>query len=365
MKINSRMISSKNKDFYEVCDVMTSAGLTVTFSPLGASVQKIAMTDGDGVETLLALSFADQGCGGDQVCYAGATLGPNAGRIRNSCISIEGQDCLLAANEPPNQLHGGPHNLSSVLWHTDSLKQASDFVRITFSAFQRHGEDGYPGNRSYRAIYTLDDTNWLTIQYQAATDRTTYINLSNHTYWNLTGDFTRSALTQELTLFSSNVGLLDEAHLPVNICPVRDTPFDFQKGRTLAQAMEGRMDARFQQQFLGERGFNHPFLLKKARPRRALPSVRQVPSLQKACVLRDPASGRTMQMMTSAPVLVVYSGGFLPENRLLANGQFSTASCAIALEAQDFPDVMHTLPEAWRLTRAGETYERVIRFHII
>lgn len=365
MKIHTRNISSKNKASYEVCDVVTGSGMMVSFSPLGASVQKIAIISEDGEETLLALSFAGQDAAGDCIGYAGATLGPNAGRIRNSCISIDGRDYPLAANEGSCQLHGGPHNLSSVLWHTDFVEQDRDFVRITFSAFQPHGEDGYPGNRTYKAVYTLDDTGWLTVHYKAVTDRTTYINLSSHIYWNLTGDFTRNALDQELTLFSSNVGLLDEAHLPVNICPVGRTPFDFRKGRSLTQAMGARTGAMYREQLLREQGYNHPFLLKKARPRRPLPSVRQVPALQKACVLRDPASGRTMQMMTSAPVLVVYSGGFLPENRLLANGQRSTASCAIALEAQDFPDVMHMLPEAWRLTGAGEMFERVIRFHVI
>lgn len=365
MTINTRNIFNKNGDFYEVYDVMTNAGMMVTLSPLGASIQKIAIKSEDGDETLIALSFAEQISGGDCICYAGATLGPNAGRIRNSCISIEGHDYPLAANESSNQLHGGPHNLSQILWRTDSVEQATDFVRITFSTFQPHGEDGYPGNRSYKAIYTLDDTNWLTVQYKATTDRTTYINLSNHTYWNLSGDFTRDALSQELTLFSNNVGLLDVDHLPVNICPVCNTPFNFQKGLSLAQAMKTHMNPLFQEQFLRERGFNHPFLLKKARPRRTLRSVRQIPMLQKACVLKDPVSGRTMQMMTSAPVLVVYSGGFLPENLLLANGQLSVPSCAIALEAQDFPDVMHTLPSAWRLTSAGEEYQRVIRFHVV
>ena len=106
MKIHTRNISSKNKASYEVCDVVTGSGMMVSFSPLGASVQKIAIISEDGEETLLALSFAGQDAAGDCIGYAGATLGPNAGRIRNSCISIDGQDYPLAANEGSCQLHG-------------------------------------------------------------------------------------------------------------------------------------------------------------------------------------------------------------------------------------------------------------------
>lgn len=365
MRIDTKDHISKYKASYRNYQVTTSSGMLVTFSPLGASIQKVAVLSDDGAETLIALAFAEDPPYEDCICYAGATLCPNAGRIRDSHIPIEGQDYPLVPNEAPNQLHGGPHNLSSAIWDTCSVEHTDDSVRITFSASQQDGEDGYPGDRAYRVAYTLDDTNWLTVRYHALTDKTTYINMSGHTYWNLTGDFTQNALSQELTLFSNNVGLLDKAHLPINIHPVSDTPFDFRKGRSLAQGMQSSRDPQFTQQLEQEKGLNHPFLLNKARPGRTLRSIRQIPALKKACILKDPASGRTLQMMTDAPVLVVYSGGFLPNGLRLANGQTCVPSCAIALEAQDLPDVMHMLPAVYPLTTPGQPFERIIRYHIL
>ncbi len=114
-----------------------------------------------------------------------------------------------------------PHNLSAQNWNTEFVRQDYDSVSIGFSAFLADGVDGYPGNRTFHAEYTLDDNNWLTIRYRASTDRPTYINMSNHTYWNLSGDFSSSALDETLTVFANNVCLNNEEHIPVEIIPLQ------------------------------------------------------------------------------------------------------------------------------------------------
>lgn len=131
-----------------------------------------------------------------------------------SSILLGGETIPLTPNEGANQLHGGPHNLSAQNWNTEFVRQDYDSVSIGFSAFLADGVDGYPGNRTFHAEYTLDDSNWLTIRYRASTDRPTYINMSNHTYWNLSGDFSSSALDETLTVFANNVCLNNEEHIP-------------------------------------------------------------------------------------------------------------------------------------------------------
>lgn len=169
------------------------------------SVKSICFATGfNGQEIPLALSFADIRPYETTVCYAGATLGPNAGRLRGARLPILGKEYVLSENENGSQLHGGRHNLSSILWNVDSVTDHVDSVTgakmassILLSAAQPDGLDGYLGNRRYQVRYTLADPGILTMEYTAWTDVPTYINLSNHTYWNLSGDFTKPALTSK------------------------------------------------------------------------------------------------------------------------------------------------------------------------
>lgn len=362
-----------NKDGYpcSIYDITTNLGLTVSILELGASIQKIAIWEPDGQSVSIALGSPDLSFYEECSCYAGATLAPSAGRIRGGALPVEGRTFQLSQNDQDNQLHGGPHNLSAARWDTDSVTCTSDTAEVILSAFQLDGMDGYPGNRSYQVRYCLEDTNWLTVEYRAWTDRPTYINMSGHTYWNLTGDFTRSALSQELTLHANNVCLNDAGHLPVDIIPVAGTVFDFRSGRQIASFLppeasgQSPCSARDARQMTLARGYNHAFLLNRSHPFRTLRNIKRPTALKKAAILTDPASGRTMKMMTDAPALVLYTGGFLPEGMALHGGQTSCASCAVALEAQDIPDVMHLLPDSCVLTTPERPFHRIIRYHII
>lgn len=365
MKIKTQKFAEGTRNSYEVYEITTNLGLTVSLSPFGASIQKIAIQTDSGEELLMALSFPNAASNFPNTGYAGTTLGPNAGRIQKSQLPIDKQIFYLTPNENTHQLHGGPHNLSTMKWIPDSVICTHDFAKVQFSTYQPDRLDGFPGNRTYHAVYTLDDTNWLTIEYSASTDAPTYINLSNHTYWNLSGDFSRSGLEQELTIFSNNVGLLDPEFLPIDIVPVAGTAFDFRKPRRLDVATRSLRDDLSRSQLHINRGYNHAFLLYRPGAFRSVRTIQRTQPLKKACILRDTGSGRTLKIMTDAPALVLYTGGFLPNGLLLSNNQHSSASCAIALEAQDMPDVMHLLPHAYHLTTPTQPFHRIIRFHLI
>ncbi len=352
MQTAIRNFAEKTCPTYPLYTMNGRNGLTAAILPLGAVIQKIAVFDASGQDIPLALGFPGPRPYEALACYAGAALGPNAGRIRGGRLSLPGGECALAPNDGPNQLHGGPHSLSSKLWEVEDFTCDGEEASLLLSASQPHGLDGWPGNRAYRARYTLTDEGCLTVEYQARTDQTTYFNLSNHTYWDLTGRFDGSALSQELAVYAGRVCSNDEQHLPAKLIPVDGTAFDFRRGRALDEAMSSAAGPADREQLDIARGFNHAYLLDGE------------PGLNPACSLCDPSSGRRLELWTDAPGVVLYSGGFLPAGLALNGGRRCAPSCAVALEAQDLPDCSRLYPAAFRPTPPGQVYRRVIQYRL-
>lgn len=371
MRLIDRKLTIKSGENLSVFDMITNHGLSVSLIPIGASIQKIALKDADGEEIQMALGSPSAGFYSECPVYAGATLAPNAGRIQGGLLSMDGRKVALTANDGPNQLHGGPHNLSNRLWETVSISQNYDSASILFKTALPDDVDGYPGNRNFFVRYTLEDSGWLSIRYMAETDAPTYINMSNHTYWNLSGDFSKSGLDQELTVYAANVCFNDASHLPQDLVSVAGTAFDFRSPRILREQIQafqkksGKSALSSRLQLDTARGYNHAFLLERDRNYRQLRSVCHPKSVKKACILSDPESGRMLVYHTDAPALVVYSGGFLPSGLPLHSGAVTSPSCAVALEAQDVPNTPFFLPEACRLTYPGTPFLRTIRMRIV
>lgn len=382
------ILTDEKNEFRKRYRSITSNGMMVELSTFGAAIQNIALRHESGWRSIV-LSYKDEEALCASGSYAGRTLAPNAGRIRGGALDICGRKHSLAPNDGQNQLHGGKHNLSFTDWDVEKLEEAPDYVKLCFTAMQPDGLDGFPGNRRYYVSYVIEDTNWIRIVYRAESDQPTYVNLSNHTYWNLAGsewvpeDGCRwrplsegrvtdgsiglrhmsedaetevgAGLRQELEIAANNVVLNDAANLPVDLIPVAGTPFDFRVPVTLQHMLDSEIlrDRTSTEQFQTGRGFNNTYILTRADLRRHLRGVRHEEPLKKACTLRDPVSGHQMTMMTDATALVLYSGGFLP-----------TPGSHIALEAQDIPDVSNLLPERMTLTTPEKPFHREIRFKI-
>ena len=418
---------------------ITSLGLMVELSTFGAGIQNIALIISDDPMTLLklVLSYPDDEALIRSGSYAGRTLCPNSGRIGDSCLSINNEVFHLESNEGVNQLHGGPHNLSFTDWSIENTETGTDYVKVTFSASQPDGMDGFPGNRHYLVTYTIEDMGCITINYHATSDKPTYINMSNHSYWNLHGievlskddisaadhtvscenpsgkdtptDFALSCkcsesnspenlsynpglcsaktnrpefqttlvpvrgqtnnhiikkeqphqnlsgLKQLLMINANNVMLNQRNHLPLEMISVSGTPFDFRTPVSLSEMLpkDDICDPIFREQFLTAQGYNHAYLLAKPDLRRKFRGVKHYESLKNACSLTDPLSKRKLSLMTDAPAIVLYSGGFLSEPSLY-----------IALEAQDIPNVCNILPESMTITEPDHPFNRTIRFHL-
>ena len=352
------ILADSENEFRKRYRSITCSSMMVELSTFGAAIQNIALRDERGWRSIV-LSYPSE----DALCasgsYAGRTLAPNAGRIRGGALDICGRKHSLAPNDGQNQLHGGKHNLSFTDWAVEELEEAPDYVKIGFTATQPDGLDGFPGNRRYHVRYIIEDTSWIRIEYRAESDQPTYVNLSNHTYWNLAGTEWEpevgAGLRQELEIAANNVVLNDAASLPADLIPVAGTPFDFRVPVTLQHMLDSEIlrDRTSTEQFQTGRGFNNAYVLTRADLRRHLRGVRHEEPLKKACTLRDPVSGHQMTMMTDATALVLYSGGFLP-----------TPGSHIALEAQDIPDVSNLLPERMTLTTPETPFHREIRFKI-
>ena len=171
------------------------AGMTVTVQSAGAAIREIIVPDANGKFENVALAFSDRRKYMCNPLYAGAAMGPVAGRISGGRINIGGTEYPLTQNDGNNTLHSGYDNISFRLWECGRISEN----RVELRTFLPDGADGFPGNRQFTADYSLDENNSLTLIYTAVSDKDTYFNLTNHTYFNLSGNFGINSLNQKFS----------------------------------------------------------------------------------------------------------------------------------------------------------------------
>jgi aldose 1-epimerase len=307
-----------------------------TLSDFGAAFETVRVRDGAGRLVPVALSRENFHPGQTNRGMAGRSVGPCCGRVAEGAIEIDGQRLRLTPNEGPNHIHGGPGGVGSRIWQGERLSP----TRVRFALALPDGLDGYPGNRRIEAEYTLSGRT-LRVRYTAVTDRPTWIGLTNHVYWDLSGRFDGAALDQSLQIAAESVVFNGPGHLPQAVRPA-EGPFDFRAPRSLRSGMG--VDPDHPQLALG-RGYNNAFLLDDSLTKRMGCSAR----------LTSPDSGLGLCLRTNQPALVLYSGGFL--------GGGATPGCAVAMEAQHVPDPFHLPGQRPAILRPGETYLCEIEWH--
>lgn len=291
--------------------LVSNDGMVVDIAAEGACVLRVCVANRAGQLRNIALAPQRNHQPPSAVMYAGATLGPTAGRIRKGQLQVEKSIIQLPCNEGAHHLHGGFASLSDLVWDCEGY----DAGAVRYVCKRTQAQDGYPGTRRFEVTYTL--AHRLRIALKATSDEPTVVNLSNHLYWNLTGDFSTSIADHVLRITANSVWHNDAEHLPTQCCPVRDTVFDFSTFKTLREGLE-QEDA----QLAIAHGYNHCYQLC------GLPSQ---PSAQ----LQHPACECSLQLYTDAPGLVVYSGGYL--SLVTEDGVAVGQSGALALEPQALP----------------------------
>ena len=329
-----------SRHFFEI----GSSDIKCALCDMGASIAGVRARNARGEFTEIALPVASLEAGECDPSLAGRTIGPCCGRVRMGEIFIDGKAIQLTQNEGRSHLHGGNDGCAARRWAAEAVSP----TRVRFSLKLPDGLDGYPGNRQLFAEYSVEDDT-LRVVYSADTDAATWLDLTNHVYWDLGGRFDGSAMAQTLEIAASKVVHNDAAHLPVAIMDVDDA-MDFSIPCTLSGKLTTYLD---HPQLKNALGFNNAYLIDPARAR----------SMGCAARLASPYSGIRMTMTTDQPAIVLYSGGYLgPDTRL--NPPFGSASpsCAIALEAQGLPDPFHLPGARPALLMPGETYRREIRW---
>ncbi|MEW5568245.1 aldose epimerase family protein [Rossellomorea marisflavi] len=306
-----------------------AAGMKVSILTYGGIISSIMMPDHEGNRANVVLSYDSlEGYRRDEYCI-GAMIGRVAGRLSAARYSYEGNEFLLDRNEGENHLHGGWNGLNQKVWSEKEVTENS----VTLEVACEDGEGGYPGSVMIQVTYTLSDKDELTLSYLAIPDQDTPINLTNHSYFNLSGDPRSDSTDHELRLKSKRFLELDDEQLPTgNILPLSQGGFRFE-----GPISENSPD------------IDHPFLLDE--------------HFSEEISLHHPASGRKVVIETDQPVVIVYTGTDL-EGAQLAGGDGSRHP-GIALEAQGYPDAPNHSDFPTIMVRAGGEYRARTRYRFM
>lgn len=279
----------------------------------------------------------------DTRTYFGAAVGRYANRIAHARFELNGRRYFLPKNEGDCSLHGGTVGFDKRVWTAEEIPEG-----IEFSLVSKDGDQGYPGTLTVRVRYTLS-SDALQIEYSAATDQDTIINLTNHSYFNLAGEGQGSILNHVLTLPAERYTPMNAGLTPTGeIASVADTPFDFRTPTRIGE----RIDDRNQQLGLAG-GYDENFVL-------SLDGSNQ--ELREAARVLDPRSGRSLTVETTQPGIQFYSGNFLDGTIRGKHGHVYAKRSGLCLETQHFPDSPNQPRFPSTILRPGQTFHSLTRY---
>ncbi|MBE9522518.1 MAG: galactose mutarotase [Proteobacteria bacterium] len=316
--------------------ITNDKGIIASFINFGAIISSVKVPDRNGEIEEITLGFDTLEEYISDVWFFGATIGRYANRIEKGRFTLDGVEYQLAQNSPPSHLHGGYKGFNKLVWIPDTdVKE--DAIGVMFSCLSADGEEGYPGNLSVQVAFTLNNQNELIIQYRAETDKSTAVNLTNHTYWNLKGVGLGNTLNHELTLHADHYIPTDDDRIPTGeIKGVFNTPMDF----THPTKIGARIDR------IKGGGYNHTYVINK-----------EEGSLGLVARVREPESERGMEVHTTEPGIHLYSGHFL-DNYRAAGGIILNRCDGLCLEAQHYPNSVNRPQFPSTILRPGELYRQ-------
>jgi aldose 1-epimerase len=322
-------------------------GMSLSAINLGGIVTSLRVPDRHGRVDNVVLGFDNLQAYVERNPNFGTIVGRFANRIAAGRFAIDGQVCQLELNDGPNALHGGPRGFGKRWWRISPVSEAATphdaGVALDLSCVDEHGAGGYPGRLAVTVRYTLTPRNEWCIDYRASTDRSTVVNLSSHSYFNLLGQ--GSALDHWVTLTASRFTAIDEHLIPTAISDVANTPFDFRQRTRIAERIRQGVP-----QLALARGFDHNFVLDPDTNANAGAALRF------AARLEDDVSGRVMDIETTEPAIQFYSGNFLDGSLVGSAGQIYRQGDGLCFETQHYPDSPNHPEFPSTLLRPGELF---------
>ena len=317
-------------------------GMVVKITNYGGIVQRLLVPDREGNVEDVVLGFDELQGYLDVHPYFGAVVGRVGNRVDRARFTLDGATYELAANDGPHSLHGGLEGFDDRVWDAHQM-HLDGKASLTLRYVSPDGEEGYPGELTTAVTYTLGEDNALTIDYRATVSgKATPVNLTNHTYFNLSGEY-GSILDHELRLNASRFTPVDETLIPTGeLLPVDGTPLDF----TVAKPI-GRDIAAGHPQLKYGNGYDHNFVVDKA-GEEDLVTVAEV---------YEPTSGRTLTVVSTEPGVQVYSGNFLDGSNVGKDSTVYNFRNGLVLETQHFPDSPNQRDFPSVILQPGEVYE--------
>jgi aldose 1-epimerase len=320
---------------------LNNGDIEVGLCNYGCTIVSVSMPGRNGEKKNVVAGFSNPKDYQKDHPYFGSTVGRFANRVAGGKFTIDEQVYHLRQNNNGNHLHGGINAFHRKVWVA-----VQDERGIAFSYLSEDGEEGYPGNLQVSVQFSLSDDNELRIEYKATTDRVTIINLTNHSYFNLSGFETPTILDQQLKIYSGTYTAKNENNVPSGeIRPVRGTPYDFTNSRLIGK------DINLLQ---ADRGYDINYVLDNA-------SKEPAPAAE----LYDPRSGRLLKVFTDQPGLQVYTANWWDGSFVDQQGKPYLQHGAVALETQAFPDSPNHRDFPNTILRPGEVYHTTTTYQFL
>ena len=315
----------------------------------GAILVKLCVPDRDGRLTDVVLGYDDLAGYEVNGCFFGATIGRSGNRIAQSRFTLDGKKIVLTPNEGVNNLHSGPDGFEKKMWTASEISE--DKNAVTFSRISTDGENGFPGEFSVSVTYEMTEENELRIVYGGVCDQTTIANMTNHSYFNLAGEGSGSAMDQYLTIHAEQYTPVGEGSIPLGEnAAVEGTPMDFRKAHKIGDEIEADFE---QLRITG--GYDHNYVTdgyNKA-------SIREIAEAW------SEKTGIQMNVLTDCPCVQFYAANFVDQEHG-KNGHVYNKREAFCLETQVEPNAVNVENFHSPILEAGERYysETIYRFSV-
>ncbi|KIC64001.1 aldose epimerase family protein [Chryseobacterium taiwanense] len=331
---------TKNGDEIKKYTLINKNGMQAEIINYGGIVTSLTAPDRNGKYEDVVLGFTKpENYFNDNGYFFGALIGRYANRIAHAEFSLEGEVFTVDKNDNSNCLHGGRNGFHTQIWNVEPIEN-NEFSALKLTHTSEDGESGFPGKLLVTVIYTLTDDDTLEIFYEATTDKTTVINLTHHSYFNLSGDFTKTIVDHEVQINADQFLPINDVSVPTGEKRmVKETPFDFTTFKKIGKDIDEK-DAQLEK----ANGYDHNWILNGE-------------GLRTIAKVYHSKTGRAMEVISDQPGVQFYSGNFLDGKYETKTGGKNASRTGFCLETQHYPDTPNQSSFPSTELKPGEKYQ--------